>query len=204
MKELPFKDKFLKNVQVADALDVLGFISEIEKNPDVDGVVIDTLTFLMSMYERQYVATATNTQKAWGDYGNFYRELIHAIKAGTKDYIIFAHEDSELNTQTMQMETRVPVKGSVGRTGVEADFTTILSAKQVPISILQDEKYHNDLLNITPEEEEDGQKHVFVTRVTKEYVGEKMRSAMGLWNRNELYIDNDINQVLIRLKEYYN
>ena len=104
----------------------------------------------------------------------------------------------------MQMETRVPVKGSVGRTGVEADFTTILSAKQVPVSILQDEKYHNDLLNITPEEEEDGQKHVFVTRVTKEYVGEKMRSAMGLWNRNELYIDNDINQVLIRLKEYYN
>lgn len=64
MKELPFKDRFLKNVQVADALDVLGFISEIEKNPDVDGVVIDTLTFLMSMYERQYVATATNTQKA--------------------------------------------------------------------------------------------------------------------------------------------
>ena len=58
-------------------------------------------------------------------------------------------------------------------------------------------------MNITPEEEEDGFKFVFSTRITKDSVGEKMRLAMGLWSRKELYIDNDLNQVFNRLKQYY-
>lgn len=201
LKELPFKDKFLKNIEISDALNVLSYVHEIENAPQVQGAVLDTLTFLMSMYERQYVNGSANTQKAWGDYGVFYRDFIHAIKAGSKDYAILAHEESLLNEQSMQMETRVPIKGAVGKVGVEADFTTILSTKQMPIKKL--EGYANDLLHITDEEREDGFKYVFCTRVTKETVGEKMRSAMGLWKRNELYIDNDLDQVFARLREYY-
>jgi hypothetical protein len=201
LKDLPFKNKFVKNVEVSDALDVLQYIGEIEQSPQVEGAVIDTITFLMSMYERQYVNNAVNGQKAWGDYGNFYKEFIHLIKSGTKDYAILAHEDSFLNEQSMQMESRVPVKGSVGRIGVEADFTTILSTKQIPIKKL--EGITNALLHITDAEREDGVKYVFVTRVTKESIGEKMRSAIGLWSRDELYIDNDLNQVFQRLREYY-
>lgn len=201
LKELPFKSRFLKNVEVADAMDVLSYINEIEKSDQVEGAVLDTITFLMSMYERQYVSGSANTQKAWGDYGIFYKEFIHAIKAGSKDYAILAHEDTVLNEQSMQMETRIPIKGSVGKIGVEADFTTILSTKQMPIKKL--EGHENDLLHITDEEREDGFKYVFATRVTKESVGEKMRSAIGLWNRNELYIDNDLDQVFDRLKQYY-
>lgn len=201
LKELPFKDRFLMNVEVTSATDVLEYIDDIEAEPDATGAVLDTLTFLMSMYERQHVADAANGQAAWGAYGNFYRELIHKIKAGTKDYAILAHEDTSLNEQTSQMESKVPVKGAVGRIGVEADFTTILTTKQIPIKKLKG--IENDLLHITPEEEEDGFKHVFCTRVVKEYAGSKMRSAMGLWERNELYIDNDLGQVFTRLREYY-
>ena len=95
----------------------------------------------------------------------------------------------------------MPIKGAVGRTGIEADFTTILSTKQIPIKKL--EGFENDLLHITDEEKEDGFKFVFTTRITKESVGEKMRAAMGLWSRQELYIDNDLNQVFSRLKTYY-
>lgn len=202
LKELPFRSRFLKTVEVADAMDVLSYIQEIEQSSQVEGAVLDTITFLMSMYERQYVNGSANTQKAWGDYGTFYKEFIHAIKAGTKDYAILAHEDTFLNEQSMQMETRIPIKGAVGKIGVEADFTTILSTKQMPIKKL--EGHENDLLHITDEEREDGFKYVFATRVTKESIGEKMRSAIGLWNRNELYIDNDLNQVFNRLKQYYN
>jgi hypothetical protein len=201
LKEISFKDSFLSNVEVADAYHVLDYVKDIEANPDVTGAVLDTLTFLMSMYERQYVATAVNGQKAWGDYGNFYRDVIHSIKSGTKDYAILAHEDVSLNEQAGVMESRVPIKGSVGKTGCEADFTTILSSMQIPIKKLIG--YENDLLTITDEEKEDGVKYVFCTRVTKETVGGKMRSAVGLWNRNELYIDNDLDLVFKRLKQYY-
>ena len=201
LKALPFADTFKKNVEVATAADVVNYIEQIEQQADIEGVVLDTITFLMQMYERQVVNTAVDTMKAWGAYGNFYREFIHAIKAGSKDYAILAHEATELNEQTSQMESRVPVKGAVGRIGVEADFTTILSTKQMPISKLQG--FENDLLHITPEEEEDGFKYVFCTRISKESVGQKMRSAIGLWDRKELYIDNDIEQVFKRLKQYY-
>lgn len=204
LKELPFRDKFLKNIEVADALQVLNYVAQIEQAPreKVQGGILDTLTFLMGMYERQYVNGAANGQQAWGNYGNFYRDLIHAIKSGSKDYAIFAHEETSLNEQAMQMESRVPIKGAVGKIGAEADFTTILSTKQIPIKKL--EGYENDLLHITDEEREDGFKYVFCTRVAKEHVGQKMRSAMDLWARKELYIDNDLQQVFDRLHKYYN
>lgn len=201
LKELPFKDRFMANIEIADAYEILQYIPEIEANPDVTGVVLDTVTFLMNMYERQYVINSANTQAAWGNYGNFYRDFIHAIKAGTKNYAIMAHEDSQLNEQSMAMETRVPIKGAVGKIGVEADFTTILSTKQIPVKKL--EQHPNDLLHITDEEREDGVKYVFCTRINKETVGEKMRSALGLWKREELYIDNDLDQVFKRLNQYY-
>lgn len=202
LKDLPYVDKFAKNVEVADAMDVLSYIQEIEANPKISGAVLDTLTFLMQMYYRQYVATATDTQKAWGQYGLFYSELIHKIKSGTKNYIILAHEATSLNEQTNQFESVVPVQGAVGKRGVEADFTTILTSKQIPTKKLQD--ITNDLLVVTPEELEDKHKFVFATRITAESIGDKTRSAMGLWKRNELYIDNDMNKVLTRLNEYYN
>lgn len=201
MKEVPFRDRFAASVHIPDAKLIHPYIEEIEGNPDIDGGIIDTLTHLMAMYERQYVLTATNTQKAWGDYGNFYREIVHAIKAGSKNYVIFTHEDSYLNEQRAQMESKIPVKGQVGKIGVEADFSIVLSSMQVPLKKL--EGYENDLLTITPEEEEDGVKYVFCTRITKEYAGGLMRSPLGLWKRNELYIDNDLSLVFNRLKEYY-
>lgn len=201
MKELPFKDRFAVNNKVQLATDVLGFIDQIEQNENIQGAVLDTLTFLMSMYERQFVLTARDTQKAWGNYGMFYRDLLHKIKAGNKDYAILAHAADQLNESEMIMDVSVPIKGAVGKTGVEADFTTILATKRMPISVLKE--HPNDLLVITPEEEEDGFKYVFQTRIDKNSMGEKMRSAMGLWKREEKYIDNDLNKVFQRLHDYY-
>jgi hypothetical protein len=204
LKELPFKSNFAANVEISDPADVLQFIDQIESNPDIEGGVLDTITFLMSTYERLYVTPHMGSKKgqaAWGEYGNFYRDMVHRMKSGTKDYAVLAHAASDLNEESSTMDTFVPIKGAVGKTGVEADFTTILSTKQMPLRKL--EGFENDLLHITDEEKEDGFKYVFVTRITKDSVGEKMRSAMGLWDRKELYIDNNLNQVFDRLKTYY-
>jgi hypothetical protein len=204
LKELPFKTKFAVNMEISEPTEIIDYIQEIESNPDIEGGVLDTLTFLMGMFERLYVSPHAGTkqgQKAWGDYGNFYKAFMHELKAGTKDYAILAHASTEFNEAAMENETAVPIKGAVGKIGVEADFTTILSTKQISLKKL--EGFENDLLHITDEEREDGFKYVFVTRVHKESVGEKMRSAIGLWDRKELYIDNDLNQVFARLKQFY-
>ena len=204
LKETPFRNRFAANIEVADANDVLAYIADIEAEPAISGGVLDTITFLMQMYERQYVVPFAGTktgQSAWGDYGNFYRNMIHKLKAGTKNYAILAHEATEYNELNSRMDSYVPIKGAVGKVGVEADFTTILSSKQMPIKTL--EKYPNDLLKITDTEREDGVKYVFQTRITKDSTGEKMRSAMGLWSREELYIDNDLQLVFERLNKFY-
>lgn len=202
LKEIPFKSNFAASIEVEDAVDILGFIDEVENTEEVSGAVLDTITFLMSMYERQYVTNAANGQKAWGAYGTFYRDVIHKIKSGSKNYAVMAHEETIFNEQDGLMETRVPIKGAVGKVGVEADFSIVLSAAQMPVKTLL--KYPNSLLNITEEEQEDGVKYVFCTRITKETVGSKIRSPIGLWGRDELYIDNDLQLVFNRLNEYYN
>ena len=46
-------------------------------------------------------------------------------------------------------------------------------------------------------------KYVFQTRLTKETVYERIRSPMGMFQINETYIDNDVQLVLNRLREYY-
>lgn len=203
-KEAPFRNKFKANVYIEKATDVSGYIKDIESTPTLKGGILDTVTKMMEMYERQFVVPLMGTAKgqaAWGDYGNFCRQVIHQIKTGTKDYVVMAHEDQFLNEQTMQMESKIPVKGSVGKIGLESDFSIILVSMQVPLKVLEGHK--NDLLTITPEEEQDGVKYVLVTRITKEYAGGKMRAPMGLWSRNELYIDNDLSKVFNRLKEFY-
>lgn len=201
-KELPFQAATLfQTVEIQDSADTIPFLQNIEDAEGVDLGVIDTLTYAMDKYESQYVLTSKNTQKAWGDYGQFYKQMMETIKNGSKDYVIYAHSKDIYNESELVMETKVPVKGAVGHRGVESDFTIILGAKCIPLSKL--EGFENKYLNITDEEREDGFKYVFVTRVTKDATGEKMRSPMGLWARNELYIDNDVAMVLRRVKEYY-
>lgn len=200
-KKLPFKSKF-QEFKITDPLQVYEAITAAEDMPDVHTIVIDTLTFLIDMYESQYVIGSANTMKAWGDYAQYIKNLmLQYVNASTKNIVFLAHTRQIMNESDMVMETKVPVKGSVANTGIEAFFSTIVSTKKVPLKKL--EGYENDMLNITEEEESLGFKYVFQTRLTKETVDERMRSAMGMWDKKETYIDNNLQHVIDRLHEYY-
>ena len=85
--------------------------------------------------------------------------------------------------------------------GIESYFSTVIGAKKVTLKKL--EKYGSDLLNITEEEKMLGFKYVFQTKLTKETVNERLRSSIGMWSNEETYIDNDVQQVINKLNEYY-
>lgn len=91
---------------------------------------------------------------------------------------------------------------SVATAPEHMDFTTVVAAKKVPIKEL--EKYTNGMLEITEEERELGFKHVFQTRITKATTGERIRSPMGMFSREETYIDNDAAKLLQHLNSFYN
>lgn len=200
-KKLPFKSKF-KQYVITDPLQVFEAFEVAETMPDVHTIVIDTLTYLMDMYESLYVYNSANTQKAWGDFAQYYKALMqNYVAKSTKNVIFLAHTADSLNEAEMTMETKVPVKGSIKNNGIESYFSVVISTKKVPLKVLKD--YSSPLLNITPDEEALGFKYVFQTRLTKDTVGERMRGPLGLFETKETFIDNNAQLVLNRLHEYY-
>ena len=202
LKELPFPSKFKINKEISSPYDILAYIDEIEeKGKGIETVVLDTLTYLFDMFENQIIGNAVDTQQAWGEYGQFYQTLLNKIKKGTKNYIILAHEAETYDKKEMVNDVSVPLKGATRRKGVEGDFSNILQART--ISIATANQFPNDYLHISDDEREDGIKRVFVTRITADTLGHKIRSSYQLWKREELYIDNNIDAVLTKIQDYY-
>lgn len=199
-KRLPFKSKF-QDYRITDCYQVHEGLDAAAENKDIEGVIIDTLTFLMDQVENQYVLTASNTMKAWGDFAKFYKDMMGKVALCNKPVIMLAHTRTDLDEQTMSQVTAVPIKGSLKNEGCEAWFSTVVSTKVVSIKEL--EEYKNDLLTITEEEAELGFKHVFQTRLTKKTIGERIRSPFGMFSKSQTYIDNDAQALLDYLNDYY-
>ena len=202
-KKLPFKSKF-KELTVTDPDQVYQAFTEAEKMPDVHTIVIDTLTYLMDMYESTKVLTSSDTMRAWGQYAQYMKVLMSQIVAkSTKNVVFLAHTSDILNESEMINETMVKVKGSLMNQGIESFFTCVISTKKVTLNKLDGKVAKSALFKLTPEDEANGFKYVFQTRLTKETVNERIRSPMGMWDIKETYIDNNLQNVINRLHKYY-
>ena len=130
-KNLPFKSKF-KEVYVEDVADIFDYLNQVKDKDEVHTVIIDTLTFMMNQYESQYVVTSTNTMKAWGDYGQFYKQVLHKLKSMDKNIIVLAHEQKVMNETEMVMETNINnEEGTVNEKPNQTDINVHNSAANV-------------------------------------------------------------------------
>lgn len=200
-KRLPFKNNF-QSYRISDPYQVIEAFEFGTDNLDVKGIIVDSLTFLMDMYETQYVLTASNTMKAWSDFNQFFKQIMQEkVVVFNKPVIFIAHVSDILDEKNMEMKTSVPIKGALKNQGVEAYFSTVVASKKLPLKDL--EKYNSDLLHISEEEKELGFKYVFQTRITKNTTGERIRSPMGLFSKEQTYMDNDAQILLDHLNEFY-
>lgn len=201
-KRLPFRNKF-QQFKIVDPYQVFEAFDHATNNSnDWDGIVIDTLTFLLDMYESVYIVGAANGQKAWGDFAQFFKNLMQdKVVKFNKPVIILAHTLAIYDEKTMEMRSSVPVKGSLKNNGIEAYFSTVVATKRMPIKEL--DSFSSDILTITDEEKELGYKHVFQTQPTKKTVGDRIRSPMGMFSKQETYMDNDAQLLIQHLREYY-
>ncbi len=117
-KKLPFKNTF-KSYTITDVAQVYEGIRAAETMPNVHTVVIDTLTYLMDLYESTRVLTAADTMKAWGEYAQYMKVLMSQVIApSTKNIVFLAHTSDVLNKSEMVNETIVKVKGSLMNQGI--------------------------------------------------------------------------------------
>jgi len=202
-KKLPFKDRF-KSLTITDVSMVYGAFDEAEKMPEVHTIVVDTLTYLMSLFESTRVLTAADTMKAWGNYAQYLKLLMSSkVAVSTKNVVFLAHTSDVLNESEMINETVVKVKGSLMNEGIESYFSSVISTKKMDLTRIPANRATSSLYTITEEDELNGFKYVFQTRLTKETVNERIRSPIGMWAVNETFIDNNLQNVVTRLHEYY-
>lgn len=200
-KDLPMPAKFRK-LTVTDPYQVWDAFDKAEQSKKIHTIVVDTVTFLMDMFESVHVINSSNTMKAWGAYAQFFKTLMQdKVANSTKNVIMLAHTMDVLNESEGIMETLVKVKGSLMNQGIEAFFSTVIASKKMPLQKL--DAYKNKHLIITPEEEAVGFKYVFQTMLTKDTVNERIRSPMGMWSQQETFIDNDAQFLIDQLNEYY-
>lgn len=193
--------KDINEIKIKESKQVPNYINKCEANAKINYIVLDTLTSLMGMYERQHVIPKAGTKEgmsAWGDYGTFYGNSIHALKAGSKHTIVFAHDEARYDEDTMEIVSKVPIKGAVGKIGAEKDFSIILTTRLVSLKELA--PFENPWLNITEDEEFSGKKHVFMTKPYKGN-GSMSRTPMGMFDRHSIMIDNDVNMVIELLQK---
>ena len=200
-KRPSFPAKF-QQYRVTDPEQIIEAFDHGLTDTNCSGIVIDSLTFLMEMYESQCVLTAANTMKAWSNYNQYFKTILQdkVIKFG-KPVIFIAHTQDYYSESEMVTKTVVPIKGALKGTGIEAYFSCVVSAKTIPVTIL--EKYPSKLLHITEEDKLLGYKYVFQVTKTKDTVNERIRSPMGLFNIKEPYMDNDCQILLDHLNKYY-
>jgi len=200
-KKLPFKSKF-QEFTIVDPMQVYEAFEKAETMPDIHTIIIDSLTYLMDMYESVYVLTASNTMKAWGNFAQYYKKLMQQyVASSTKNVIMTAHTLAILNESEMLMETKVPVKGALKNNGLESYFSVVIASKKRTLKDI--EKYESKLLTITDQEEALGFKYLFQTMLTKDTVTERIRAPLGMWNVPETFIDNNLELVIQRLHDYY-
>ena len=200
-KKLPFNSKF-KEFVITNPLQVYEGFTYAETLPECHTIVIDSLTFLMEMYESTKVLTSDNTMSAWQDYQQFFKNLMQQyVACSTKNVIFTAHTVTVYDEAKMAMSISIPVKGALRQVGLESYFSCIVGTSKHSIDEL--DNYKSDLLTINEEEEILGFKYVFQTKLTKETVNSRIRSPMGMWNTKETFIDNSIQNVLDRLHSFY-
>lgn len=203
-KALPYRNKFQSYV-ITNPFDVLSAFQQGTDNPDCKGIIIDSLTFLMDLFEStQVLRPGADTRKEWSNYNQFFKTLMQqAIPTFNKPTFITAHVLESQDEKTLEWRTSVPIKGALRGQGVEAYFNQIIYTKKVPIKRLEKYEKDNPLLHITDRERGLGFKHVFQTQLTADSLGERIRGPVDMFTEQETYTDNDITEILSRIDEYY-
>ncbi len=198
-KDLPFDDSGFVEKKILNPMHIEPAFKELEKTK-YHTMIVDSMTFMMDMFETQYVLTADNKMSAWGLYEQFFKKIMQVHVANTDKNIVFIGHTGYITNEDRIREVKVMVKGSLTKQrSIESWFTNVLVAKRIGL----DDQYmkENDYLEISEREKIMGYKYVFQTQHTPETLNENPRSKRHFWDVNEIYIDNDIQVVFDKLNK---
>ncbi len=201
-KPLPFEHEF-KEVVVSTSKQAVTALKAAVGNDKCKGIIIDTFTAMLDMQEMAGKKEGKKDDKEnkfaiWDKYRDYILTTFQdVVGICDKPLIVLCHTELGKDVKGRSV-VKIAVKGGMKDRGIESFFTNILYADCVDTEDLVG--FENSHLTITPDEEEDELKYVLQTRKTGTGVGLNVRSTLGLWERKEAYIDNDITIFLNKMK----
>jgi hypothetical protein len=182
---LPFKGhhRLKKHWLLNDVHKLMMGLKMLEEDPEVEYIVLDSLSYLMNMYELQVVKTSSNTMRTWGDYGDFYRNLIMFIKSSCKNWVIMCHPKEIFDEKAGEIRVSAAIKGSLSGL-IEADFNVVVYT------------------DITVDEEGMPQ-YRFLVKKTKESLSKSVKSPFDMFDESHTK-SNDVMEVFESITKYIN
>lgn len=179
------KSKIGKFIVPMDPLEVNDGIRALEEDPEIEYIIIDTLSFYLDQLEQKHVIFEHDSQGAWGKtYAASAKDLLHFANNVSKKSWIFMSHTQEGEIKDFVTPTKSYAKGAVGRLGVEAYFDVVLYTN-----------VWND------DDTEDGVGYRFQTRKTKESRGLSVKSPEDMFP-DVFTADNDILKVFEYIEAY--
>lgn len=124
-KPLPFKNRFKFHARPLKFPGALQALKDYSANPEIDVIVIDSLSAVMEMLLEECRANYRGFD-IWSNYNQRIGEYIKLIKQAPKEVFVTAHYET-LNLEGDQ-EKRVKVKGKEWEGVIEKEFTLVLYA----------------------------------------------------------------------------
>ena len=179
------KSKIGKFIVPSDPLEVNDGIRALEEDPEIEYIIIDTLSFYLDQLEQKHVIFEHDSQGAWGKtYAASAKDLLHFANNVSKKSWIFMSHTQEGEIKDFVTPTKSYAKGAVGRLGVEAYFDVVLYTN-----------VWND------DDTEDGVGYRFQTRKTKESRGLSVKSPEDMFP-DVFTANNDILKVFEYIEAY--
>ena len=203
-KVLPFNKKkanFLANVVLEDPEDLLDYIDIFEDKEELKIGVIDTTTDLMKEFRIQNVDDAADSRAGWGAYLKFYCKFMNKLKHSSKTWVLLAHVDHTFDEKREEDVSSMVIQGGAGKAPI-SDFSVVVEA-DCRVITKKIKNIKNDFFTISPKEAQLGIVYHFITTRTKDHPGTLARSPSDMWDFSEVYIDNNIQNVLDVMEEYY-
>lgn len=203
-KPLPFPDKFKKLTEgLQNPNDVFQLFHQLEEMPEIHTVVVDSINFLMDMFETMNIVGAKDSRAEWGNYQQFFKRIMQEyVSKSKKNWIFTAHVNAEL-LPTGDYRYSVPVKGALKAQGLEAYFSIIVYARNMSLKELEPYQTDESLFKLTVKEERNKTKRVFQCDVTPDMVQSGIRAPIGCFNDSQIFMDNDFDKLLSHLDSYY-
>jgi len=126
---LPFrgKNKIAKYIVPEDPLHLVPGVMSLEKNEEIEYIVIDTMSHWLRLLEQQYVIRSDDSRGAWGKiYQAQLFDLIDFATHKSKKTWIFLSHVQEGDIENGKIPVKSFVKGSTKSIGIESFFNFVI------------------------------------------------------------------------------